>query len=56
MRIPLFIGCLLPLAPAAQFEALTIYEGVGHNAWEPAYADARLYEWLLDQRRQPDRE
>lgn len=33
---------------------LTIYEGVGHNAWEPAYADPALYEWLLAQRRQPD--
>ncbi|MEM9528595.1 MAG: prolyl oligopeptidase family serine peptidase [Bacteroidota bacterium] len=30
---------------------LTIYEGVGHNAWEPAYADPALYEWLLAQRR-----
>lgn len=34
---------------------LTIYEGVGHNAWEPAYADPALYEWLLAQRRQPDK-
>lgn len=30
---------------------LTIYEGVGHNAWEPAYADPALYEWLLAQKR-----
>lgn len=30
---------------------LTIYEGIGHNAWEPAYADPKVYEWLLAQRR-----
>lgn len=30
---------------------LTIYEGVGHNAWEPAYADPALYEWLLSHKR-----
>ncbi len=32
---------------------LTVYEGVGHGAWVPAYADDRLYEWLLAQRRKP---
>ena len=30
---------------------LTLYEGVGHNAWEKAYADPELYAWLLMQRR-----
>jgi predicted peptidase len=30
---------------------LTLYEGIGHNAWDPAYADPALYEWLLAQRR-----
>ena len=30
---------------------LTMYEGVGHNAWDYAYADPDLYEWLLAQRR-----
>jgi predicted peptidase len=30
---------------------LTIYPGVGHNAWDPAYADPQLYAWLLAQRR-----
>ncbi len=29
----------------------TVYEGVGHDAWGPAYADPRLYEWLLKQGR-----
>lgn len=30
---------------------LTIYPGLGHNAWDPAYADPELYLWLLSQRR-----
>ena len=25
---------------------LTVYPGVGHHAWDPAYADAGLYAWL----------
>ncbi len=32
---------------------LTVYEGVGHGAWVPAYADDTLYTWMLAQRRQP---
>jgi predicted peptidase len=31
---------------------LTLYEGVGHNAWDYAYADPELYKWLLAQRRE----
>lgn len=30
---------------------LTMYEGVGHNAWEKAYADPELYAWLLSHSR-----
>ncbi|MTB52117.1 alpha/beta hydrolase-fold protein [Lewinella sp. W8] len=30
---------------------LTLYEGVGHNSWERAYADPELYRWMLAQRR-----
>jgi predicted peptidase len=30
---------------------LTVYPGVGHDAWTPAYEDPKLYEWLLEQRR-----
>jgi len=26
---------------------LTLYPGVGHNAWEKAYSDPELYRWLL---------
>ncbi len=35
----------------------TVYPDIGHNAWDPAYADPALYDWLLAQRRgQPMRE
>lgn len=30
---------------------LTIYPDLGHNAWDPAYADPALYFWLLSHRR-----
>jgi predicted peptidase len=30
---------------------LTLYPGVGHDAWTPAYADPGLVPWLLAQRR-----
>jgi predicted peptidase len=30
---------------------LTLYPGVGHASWDRAYADGRLYAWLLAQRR-----
>jgi predicted peptidase len=29
----------------------TEYEGVGHNAWERAYADAEMWRWLFAQKR-----
>ena len=29
----------------------TVYPGVGHDAWTPAYDDPALYEWLLAHRR-----
>ena len=29
---------------------LTLFEGVGHNSWELAYAGKGLYEWLLGNR------
>ena len=29
----------------------TVYPDVGHNAWDPAYADPALYAWLLAQQR-----
>jgi predicted peptidase len=55
-------GLILPSESVNMIEALrqrgmeisprlTIYEGIGHNAWDPAYADPRLYKWMLSQRR-----
>jgi predicted peptidase len=29
----------------------TVYPDVGHDAWDPAYDDPALYDWLLAQRR-----
>lgn len=29
----------------------TEFEGVGHNAWDPAFADEEVFAWLLEQRR-----
>ena len=29
----------------------TVYDDIGHNAWDRAYADPALYAWLLAQRR-----
>lgn len=29
----------------------TVYPGVGHDAWTPAYAETELFPWLLAQRR-----
>ena len=29
----------------------TVYPDVGHEAWNPAYADPELYDWLLHQHR-----
>jgi pimeloyl-ACP methyl ester carboxylesterase len=29
---------------------LTVYPGVGHDAWTPTFANPRLYAWLLQQR------
>ncbi len=28
----------------------TVYPDIGHSAWEPAYADPKLYDWLLSHR------
>ena len=30
---------------------LTVYPGVEHNSWEPAYEQSDLIEWLIAQRR-----
>jgi len=30
---------------------LTVYEGVGHNSWDKAYADQTMWAWLFEQKR-----
>jgi predicted peptidase len=30
---------------------LSVYPNAGHNAWDKAYGDARLWAWMLEQRR-----
>jgi predicted peptidase len=30
---------------------LSVYPDIGHDVWDVAYADPKLYEWLLQQRR-----
>lgn len=38
-------------ACGGRLSRLTIYPDLGHNAWDPAYADPELYLWLLSHRR-----
>jgi predicted peptidase len=33
---------------------LTVYPGVGHDAWTRTYDNPELYEWLLEHRRKDD--
>ncbi|MFN6935928.1 MAG: prolyl oligopeptidase family serine peptidase [Tsuneonella sp.] len=35
---------------------LSIYPDLGHNAWDPAYADPELYLWLLSHRKTADKD
>ena len=50
------LGCseeMVAAFKAAGGEALlTVYPDVGHDSWEPAYDDPKLYEWLLAHRRE----
>ena len=32
---------------------ISVYPDVGHDAWNPAYADPQLYAWLLQHQRHP---
>ncbi len=32
---------------------LTIYPNAGHNSWTETYNNPKVYEWLLEQKRQP---
>jgi predicted peptidase len=59
----LFHGAVDPLVPVPESRRMvdalqavegdvryTEYEGVGHNAWDRAYEDPQLMEWLLSHR------
>lgn len=39
-------------AAGAKEVELTVYPGVGHDSWTKSYADPKLYEWMLKQKRQ----
>ena len=42
---------VLALKAAGGNVAFTVYPGVEHNSWEPAYEQSDLIEWLIAQRR-----
>lgn len=44
-------ACIDALRACGGSAEFTIYPGVGHDAWTPAYQDAGLAPWLLAQRR-----
>ena len=60
-----FHGALDPLVPLEEGERMvkalraggnkrvkfTVYKNVGHDSWERAYANPKLYAWMLEQRR-----
>ncbi len=44
------VACVEALRAAGGTASLTIYPGVGHDSWTPAYNDPDLLPWLLSQR------
>ncbi len=44
------IACVEALRAAGGTASLTVYPGVGHDSWTPAYQDPELLPWLLSQR------
>lgn len=44
------VACVEALRAAGGKASLTIYPGVGHDSWTPAYNDPELLPWLLAQR------
>ena len=44
------VACVEALRAAGGTASLTIYPGVGHDSWTPAYNDPELLPWLLSQR------
>lgn len=43
------VACVEALRAAGGTASLTVYPGVGHDAWTPAYNDPGLLPWLLAQ-------
>ena len=35
---------------------LTVYEGVGHNAWIPTFKNPEVFEWLLSNKKSSSKE
>ena len=44
------VACVEALRAAGGTASLTVYPGVGHDSWTPAYNDPGLLPWLLSQR------
>jgi len=44
------VACVEALRAAGGTASLTIYPGVGHDSWTPAYQDPELLPWLLAQK------
>lgn len=44
------VACVQALQAAGGTASLTLYPGVGHDAWTPAYNDPGLLPWLLAQK------
>lgn len=44
------VACVEALRAAGGTASLTVYPGVGHDSWTPAYQDPGLMPWLLAQR------
>lgn len=44
-------ACVEALRACGGSVSFTVYPGVGHNAWDPAYEDPGLVPWLMAQRR-----
>jgi len=51
VSIELQRACVDALRAAGGSASFTVYPGVGHGSWVPAYEDAGLVPWLLAQRR-----
>ncbi|KQW42814.1 hypothetical protein ASD88_19990 [Pelomonas sp. Root662] len=45
------VACVEALKAAGGTASLTVYPGVGHDSWTPAYQDPELIPWLLAQKR-----